>query len=229
MRFNCDKGSFDFHRVDRSTRFVAVHNVVWTATNAPDAFAMSTAPGGLVQAFLERHLAGDIGFDRSSVVNKQQWMTDLMRNAIATHFPGQHEQTRRHSLTVIHLRTSAMSDAVCRGQRCPPRDEGHGFRTIHRWLSKSRGRTRATPRTWCVACRRCSLPRGRRLHADHKVSDKLLAELRDNRFLMPMLHIAESTMAIRPRSVRFGIERPISSVRRLLVRATSCPGRGSNS
>jgi len=86
VRLDCDKGSFDFHRVDQRTVLIAVNNVIWTFIKAPGAFAASTSPSGVVQGFLEQHFAGDMGFDRASVAKKQQWMTDRMRTAIAAYF-----------------------------------------------------------------------------------------------------------------------------------------------
>ncbi len=95
VRLDCDKGSFDFHRVDRSAILIAVNNVVWTLTKAPGAIAILTWASGVVQDFLERHFAGAMGFDRAAVAKKHRWMTDRMRIAIAAYFarPTQNDET----------------------------------------------------------------------------------------------------------------------------------------
>jgi hypothetical protein len=86
VRLACDKGSFDFHRVDRETMLTAVDNVIWTLTQASGANAQPSTPSGVMQAFLERHFAGDMGFDRKTVAAKQQWLTDTLARAVARYF-----------------------------------------------------------------------------------------------------------------------------------------------
>ena len=84
-RLNCDSGSYDFHRVDRNSMLLGLDNVVWTLTRAPGALAATGTPSAVVELFLEQHFAGDMGFLRESVAQKSQWMTDTLRQQIATY------------------------------------------------------------------------------------------------------------------------------------------------
>lgn len=86
VHLNCDTGLFDFHRVDNSTMLIAVDNVIWTMSRAPGALAVPSAANGVVQAFLEHHFAGDMGFDRATVAAKEKWLADTLRLAIAAYF-----------------------------------------------------------------------------------------------------------------------------------------------
>ncbi|MBL0170292.1 MAG: hypothetical protein IPP90_06090 [Gemmatimonadaceae bacterium] len=81
----CDAGSFDFHRVDGTTMLIAVDNVIWTLSRSAGALLPATSPSGVVQVFLERHFAGDMGFDTASVADKQGWLTASLRAAIAAY------------------------------------------------------------------------------------------------------------------------------------------------
>lgn len=86
VRLDCDRGSFDFHRVDTQSMLLAVDNVIWTLTQSAGAVAQPTTPSGVMQLFLEKHFAGDMGFDRKTVATKQQWLTDTLRTAITRYF-----------------------------------------------------------------------------------------------------------------------------------------------
>ena len=81
-RLNCDTGSYDFHRVDANTLLVGLDNVIWTLTRAPGALAAATTPSGVVELFLEQHFMGDMGFIKTSIDRKQQWLTDTLRTKI---------------------------------------------------------------------------------------------------------------------------------------------------
>jgi hypothetical protein len=61
--FTCDKGLFEFHYADANAVLVAVNNVIWTLDRSPGALADTGTPSAVVQQFLERHFAGDMGFD----------------------------------------------------------------------------------------------------------------------------------------------------------------------
>jgi hypothetical protein len=82
-RLTCSSGSFDFHRVDETTMLMALDNVIWTLSRAPGTSAPATTPNGMVQRFLERHFAGDMGFDNASIASKQEWLAPSLRTAIA--------------------------------------------------------------------------------------------------------------------------------------------------
>ena len=64
---------------------LGVDNVVWTLTRAPSAFAATGAPTAVIELFLEQHFAGDMGFLREFVAQESQWMTDTLRQQIATY------------------------------------------------------------------------------------------------------------------------------------------------
>lgn len=85
VRLDCSTGSFDLHRVDQNTMLVALDNVIWTLSHAPGALALPTTPHGVVQTFLERHFAGDMGFDSASVAGKQEGLSTGLRTAIANY------------------------------------------------------------------------------------------------------------------------------------------------
>lgn len=71
VRVNCDRGSFDFHRVDADTLLVAVDNVIWTLGRSPGAHAPNTSAEGTVHALLQSHFAGPMEFVPGSVATKR--------------------------------------------------------------------------------------------------------------------------------------------------------------
>jgi hypothetical protein len=83
---NCDAGLFEFHRADRNTMLVALDDVIWTLDRSPGAFAPASAPAGVVQRLLERHFAGDMGFDATTVREKRDWLSDGLRTHITRYF-----------------------------------------------------------------------------------------------------------------------------------------------
>ncbi|MEP7380737.1 MAG: hypothetical protein ABI910_03580 [Gemmatimonadota bacterium] len=85
-RMNCDTGSYDFHLVDDQTLLIGLDNAVWTLTRAKGAMAASTTPSGVVEAFLERHFAGDMGFLPTTVAQLSEFLADSLRASIAHYF-----------------------------------------------------------------------------------------------------------------------------------------------
>lgn len=84
--FTCDNGVFEFHYADANAVLVAVDNVIWTLDRSPGALADSASPAMVVQQLLERHFAGDMGFDAKSVASKQALLSDSLRAHIAQYF-----------------------------------------------------------------------------------------------------------------------------------------------
>jgi hypothetical protein len=84
--FSCDKGLFEFHYADANAVLVAVDNVIWTLDRSPGALADTGTPAAVVQQLLERHFAGDMGFDAKSVATKRQFLSDALLARIAQYF-----------------------------------------------------------------------------------------------------------------------------------------------
>jgi hypothetical protein len=84
LRVNCDSGVFDFHQVDDDGLLFALDNVVWTLDRSPGARAVDGAPEAQVQSLLERHFAGDMGFNADTVARKR----DVLDPALATAIDG---------------------------------------------------------------------------------------------------------------------------------------------
>ncbi len=83
---DCDAGVFEFHYADANAVLVAVDNVIWTLDRSPGALADSGSPAMVVQQFLERHFAGEMGFDAASVASKRQFLSDPLQARIAQYF-----------------------------------------------------------------------------------------------------------------------------------------------
>ncbi len=76
VRLTCDAGVFEFHQPDAQSMLLAVDNVIWTLDRSPGSMAAATAPAGVVQRFLEQHMAGRMEFDSASVAAKRQFLSD---------------------------------------------------------------------------------------------------------------------------------------------------------
>lgn len=75
VRLACDTGVFELHRADPDTLLLAVDNVVWTLVRDTGRLAAADAPEGAVQALLEMHFAGDMGFDARTLAPKQRYLS----------------------------------------------------------------------------------------------------------------------------------------------------------
>ncbi len=73
---DCDKGVFEFHFADANAVLIAVSNVIWTLDRSPGALAAAGTPSAVVQQLLERHFAGDMGFDAKSIAAKKLYLSD---------------------------------------------------------------------------------------------------------------------------------------------------------
>jgi hypothetical protein len=82
LRVSCDSGVFDFHQVDDDGLLFALDNVVWTLDRSPGARAVDGAPEAQVQALLERHFAGDMGFDADTVAHKRELLDPSLAAAM---------------------------------------------------------------------------------------------------------------------------------------------------
>ncbi len=80
---SCDSGLFEFHRVDPNTMLFALNDIVWTLDRSPGSFAPDSSPAGVVQLLLERHFAGTMAFDSSTVLAKRDLLSTGLRARIA--------------------------------------------------------------------------------------------------------------------------------------------------
>jgi hypothetical protein len=86
IRVSCPNAAFDFARVDADTLLFALDNQVWSLSQAPGALAAADTPEAAVQALLETHYAGELGFTPESVAAKAGQLSTALRQAIADHF-----------------------------------------------------------------------------------------------------------------------------------------------
>lgn len=82
ISLNCATGIFEFHAADTAHLLVAIDNVIWTLDRSPGALASATSPEGIVQALLERHFAGGLGFDRAAVQRFTPYLTPALLASI---------------------------------------------------------------------------------------------------------------------------------------------------
>ena len=86
ISLNCDAGLYEFHQADDETMLVALNNVIWTLTRSAGATAAADSPTGVVERFLERHYAGEMGFDKRAVLAKRAFYSDGLIAAITHYF-----------------------------------------------------------------------------------------------------------------------------------------------
>ncbi len=86
VSLTCSVGVFEFHQPDDETMLVAVDNVVWTLDRSPGSLAAPTSPSGVVQRFLERHMAGRMEFDTATVGAKRQFLSAMLTADIRRYF-----------------------------------------------------------------------------------------------------------------------------------------------
>ncbi len=86
FRLECDSGSFDFHQADADTVLLALDNRILSFSRAPGALAPQDAPEARVQALLEQHFAGDMGFLADGAAAKAAWLTSELQARIDAYF-----------------------------------------------------------------------------------------------------------------------------------------------
>ena len=86
VRLQCASGVFELHRADADTFLLGLDNRVLTLSHTPGTLAAPTAPEACVQAFLEAHFSGDMGFNQASVNAKRRWMSARLLQRIAAYF-----------------------------------------------------------------------------------------------------------------------------------------------
>ena len=83
---SCTSGLFEFHAAEPNSVLLALDNVIWTLDRSFGTQAPADSPEGLVQALLEVHFAGDMGFLPATVSSKQAWLSASLRASIDTYF-----------------------------------------------------------------------------------------------------------------------------------------------
>lgn len=86
VSLTCDAGIFEFHSADADTMLFALDNVIWTMSRAEGALARANTRERTVEAFLEAHFAGDMGFTEDSVAAKRRFLSRALRRKIADYF-----------------------------------------------------------------------------------------------------------------------------------------------
>lgn len=86
VSLTCSAGIFEFHQPDTVSMLVAVDNVIWTLDRSPGSTAAPTTPSGVVQRFLERHMAGRMEFDSVTVGAKRAFLSSALRADIRRYF-----------------------------------------------------------------------------------------------------------------------------------------------
>ena len=86
VSLSCSSGLWEFHLADADTMLFALDNVIWTMSRAYGARAASSAPEGVVEALLERHFNGDMGFEEAAAANKKPYLTRSLSGAINAYF-----------------------------------------------------------------------------------------------------------------------------------------------
>ena len=82
----CSSGLYDLHWATPELLLFALDNVIWTLDRSPGAQAAPGTPEAIVQALLESHFAGDMGFTPESVAAKRGWLSDGLSAAIEAYF-----------------------------------------------------------------------------------------------------------------------------------------------
>ena len=86
VRIRCDSGVFEFHRPEPDVLLLALDNQVLTLSRSAGALADVSAPEGAVQALLERHFAGDMGFAPATLEPLSGWLDPQLRRSAADYF-----------------------------------------------------------------------------------------------------------------------------------------------
>jgi hypothetical protein len=82
----CDDGLFDLHWATPDALLLALDNVIWVLDRSPGALAAAATPEHVVQGLLERHFAGDMGFDPATVARLAPFLGLSLQRAIADYF-----------------------------------------------------------------------------------------------------------------------------------------------
>lgn len=85
LRVTCDQGSFEFHQADADTLLLGLDNRVWTLSRAAGARVSADSPAGRVQALLERHFSGDMGFDAGTAQTKAPFQSKALNRRFAAY------------------------------------------------------------------------------------------------------------------------------------------------
>jgi hypothetical protein len=86
VTITCDQGLFDLHWATPDALLLALDNVIWVLDRSPGALAAEDTPEHTVQRLLERHFAGDMGFDRAAVARHSEFLSASLQRAIADYF-----------------------------------------------------------------------------------------------------------------------------------------------
>lgn len=97
LRIDCGNASIDLHFADADTMLLALDNRIYSATRASPDMGVSGTPEGAVQALLEVHFDGDLGFTLKTWANKRDALATDLNTAIdgywkwlATDYPEDH-------------------------------------------------------------------------------------------------------------------------------------------
>ncbi|MEW6677946.1 MAG: DUF3828 domain-containing protein [Pseudomonadota bacterium] len=85
LRVSCDKGVFEFHQADADTLLLGLDNRVWVLSRAPGALAPADSPAGRVQALLEQHFSGPMGFDAATAQAKAPFLSKALNHLMAAY------------------------------------------------------------------------------------------------------------------------------------------------
>lgn len=86
VRLVCSSGVWEFHLADADAMLFALDNVVWTMSRAYGTRAPKRSPEGVVEALLERHFNGDMGFSEPAAAAKSAFLTRSLAAAVADYF-----------------------------------------------------------------------------------------------------------------------------------------------
>jgi hypothetical protein len=82
VRLDCANGSFDFHLADADTLLFALDHRIYSASRAYGALAGQDSPEAALQALLERHFGGDMGFSLENWADKRGHLTTALNQRI---------------------------------------------------------------------------------------------------------------------------------------------------
>ncbi len=85
LRVSCDKGVFEFHQADADTLLLGLDNRVWVLSRAAGARADSASAAGRVEALLEQHFGGDMGFNAVTAHAKAPQQSKALNRLMAAY------------------------------------------------------------------------------------------------------------------------------------------------
>jgi hypothetical protein len=86
VTLTCSSGLYDLHWATPQLLLLALDNVIWSLDRSPGTQAAPGSPEALVQALLEAHFAGDMGFTPESVAAKRDWLSKGLLAAVEAYF-----------------------------------------------------------------------------------------------------------------------------------------------